>query len=104
MPVQSSHCEPDQMVLLVEDRLSSDEIARMEQHLEQCSSCRDTFDQLVGDERWLKAVRRHLGDEPNEPAEPSAQATETLEFLAPSDWPDSLGRLGAYEIKGYLGR
>jgi serine/threonine protein kinase len=106
MPVQSNHCEPDQMVLLVEDRLSSDEIARMEQHLEQCSMCRDSFDRLVGDERWLKAVRRHLGDEPDEPAAASArdQTSETLEFLAPSDWPDSLGRLGAYEIKGYLGR
>ena len=104
MPVQSSHCEPDQMVLLVEDRLSSDEIARMEQHLEQCASCRDSFDQLVGDERWLKAVRRHLGDEPDETAAANAQASETLEFLTPSDWPDSLGRLGAYEIKGYLGR
>ncbi|CAN5367038.1 serine/threonine-protein kinase [soil metagenome] len=104
MTVQSSHCEPDQMVLLIEDRLSSDEIVRMEQHLEQCDSCRGNFDRLVGDERWLKAVRRHLGDEPGEPVEVAAQASETLEFLTPSDWPDSLGRLGTYEIKGYLGR
>ncbi len=104
MPVQSNHCDPDQMVLLVEDRLSSDEIVRMEHHLEQCPTCRDSFDRLVGDERWLQAVRRHLGEEQAEAAEPFAQAPETLEFLAPSDWPDSLGRMGAYEIKGLLGR
>src|SRR5262249_42423152 len=29
---------------------------------------------------------------------------EALHFLTPSDWPDSLGRLGAYEVKGVLGR
>ena len=104
MPVQSNHCDPDQVVLLVEDRLSSDEIARMEQHLESCESCRDTFDRLVGDERWLRAVRRHLGEEPAADSAHDFQASETLEFLAPTDWPDSLGRLGAYEIKGLLGR
>ena len=104
MPVQSNHCDADQVVLLVEDRLSSDEIARMEQHLETCESCRDTFDRLVGDERWLRAVRRHLGDEPASDSALNLQASESLEFLAPTDWPDSLGRLGAYEIKGILGR
>jgi serine/threonine protein kinase len=104
MPVQSNHCDPDQVVLLVEDRLSSDEIARMEQHLESCESCRESFDRLVGDERWLRAVRRHLGDEPASNSAQNVLASETLEFLAPTDWPDSLGRLGAYEIKGLLGR
>ena len=73
-------------------------------HLEQCDTCRESFDRLIGDERWLGAVRRHLGSEPSSPAEPNLQAHETLEFLTPSDWPDSLGRLGSYEIKGLLGR
>ena len=27
-----------------------------------------------------------------------------LGALAPSDWPDSLGRLGSYEVKGVIGR
>ena len=34
----------------------------------------------------------------------SAAADGSLDFLAPSDWPDSLGRLGTYEVKGVLGR
>src|SRR5262249_3811959 len=29
---------------------------------------------------------------------------DILKTLTPSDWPDSLGRLGSYEVKGVIGR
>src|SRR5262249_40115988 len=49
----------------------------------------------------LEGVRRFLRDDLHEHDE---TPVESLYFLAPSDWPDSIGRLGTYEIKGILGR
>ena len=97
-------CDPDRLKLLVDDRLSPDETIGLEQHLEQCPRCRETLDGLVGSDRCLEGVREFLGDEPADAFEASGHASESLHFLAPSDWPDSMGRLGTYEVKGILGR
>jgi serine/threonine-protein kinase len=50
------------------------------------------------------SARRYLGADQTAVFEQAPAATESLDFLAPSDWPDSLGRLGTYEIRGVLGR
>jgi serine/threonine protein kinase len=55
----------------------------------------------VSDDLCLEGVRRFLRDDPHERDE---TPVESLYFLAPSDWPDSIGRLGTYEVKGILGR
>lgn len=104
MTAVSSPCDPAGLQLLAEDRLDPEQIARMEQHLEQCSICRDSFDRLLGDENWLCDVRRHLGSDSPDYIGDETEFQESLDFLTPSDWPDSLGRLGSYEIKGVLGR
>ncbi len=65
---------------------------------------------MADSEPWIGAVRRYLGPDPTgayeSEANPSASSgiDETLGSLAPSDWPDSLGRLGTYEVKGVIGR
>src|SRR5262245_50509232 len=38
------------------------------------------------------------------PTEPAANPDEPLDFLAPSDAPGSLGRLGHYEVRSVVGR
>jgi serine/threonine protein kinase len=97
-------CDPDRLQLLVDDRLSPAETIGLERHLERCPRCRDTLDGLVGSDQCLERVREFLSDDPPESVDTSPHSTESLHFLAPSDWPDSVGRLGTYEIKGILGR
>jgi serine/threonine protein kinase len=97
-------CNPDQLKLLADDRLSPRETIGLEQHLEQCPRCRETLDGLVRSDRCLKGVREFLRDETPDAVETSAQSTESLHFLSPTDWPDSMGRMGTYEVKGILGR
>ena len=104
MPSLLNPCDPDRLQLLVEDRLNPAEMAGLEQHLEQCVRCRDTLDHMVEDDQHAGAVRHYLADETELLSNPTPKVEETLDFLAPSDWPDSLGRLGTYEIKGVLGR
>jgi serine/threonine protein kinase len=104
MPARMTHCDPENLRLLVDDRLAPAEMAGLEEHLERCDQCRARLDRMAGTDGWLKAVRRHLGPETTVWHDPGQPDIGVLEFLAPSDWPDSLGRMGTYEIKGVLGR
>ena len=104
MKPQLDSCNPDQLRLLAEDLLPPAGLARLEEHLERCAECRETLDRLVDTDRCLTAARRYLADDLTAPFTTDEAAQASLDFLAPSDWPDSLGRLGAYEVKGVLGR
>ena len=104
MAFSSIGCDADQLKFLVEDRLSPEQTLGLEQHLEQCPGCRETLDGLVGSDQCLERVREFLRDEPSEGFATAVQAADSLHFLAPTDWPDSVGRLGTYEVKGILGR
>jgi serine/threonine-protein kinase len=104
MPSPPTVCDPERLRLLAGDRLPPDEISAVEEHLDQCASCRETLDRLVHEDHWLGDVRRALDGNLTGVFEPGAKSCESLDFLAPSDWPDSLGRLGCYEVKGVLGR
>ncbi len=106
MVARRTSCDPQRLRLLAEDRLPANELERLEGHLQQCAGCREELDSLAGGEPWREAVRHYLGDAATDlyEASPLADIDEPLGFLAPSDWPDSLGRLGTYEVKGVIGR
>jgi serine/threonine-protein kinase len=104
MRTESDPCNPDLLHLLAEGLLAPAELTGLERHLEWCAGCREALDRLVGGDGCLAAVRRHLGVDPTEVFEQEPVEAESLDFLTPSDWPDSLGRLGTYEVKGVLGR
>jgi len=97
-------CHEERLRLLAEDVLPPAETASLEEHLQHCARCRETLDQLIGEDRLLGAVRHYFASDPTESREESPAAGESLDCLAPSDWPESLGRLGTYEVIGVLGR
>ena len=108
MAVRLNPCDPRRLRLLAEDRLPADEVSGLEEHLEHCAECRAALDDMADSEPWIGAVRQYLGPDPTGPHEsepsPASGIDEILGALAPTDWPDSLGRLGTYEIKGVIGR
>jgi serine/threonine-protein kinase len=105
MSIQLDACNPARLRLLAEDRLSPAQLFETEEHLEWCADCRAELDRQLSLDGDLTSVRKHLGTEPTGGYEPQTTALDdALSFLAPSDWPDSLGRLGSYEVKGVLGR
>jgi serine/threonine-protein kinase len=108
MAVRIDPCDPRRLRLLAEDQLPADEVPGLEDHLEHCADCRAALDEMTDGEPWMGAVREYLGPDPTGPYEsgPSSfpSIDDVLAALAPSDWPDSLGRLGSYEVKAVIGR
>ena len=99
-----NHCDPDQLHQLAEGCLPAEELASLEVHLRNCSQCQSTLDQLADANPWLGAVRHYLTGETAAYTDTGSPSDAALDILAPSDWPDSLGRIGPYEVKALLGR
>jgi formylglycine-generating enzyme required for sulfatase activity len=109
---------------LLDDTLSETTQADLAQHLETCVSCRAALDKLATDGRSLLGLACDLqqNSTPPEPglqrvlneavgagpddtqAQPRAGKNEELAFLAPSSRPETLGRLGHYDIQEVIGR
>src|SRR5689334_15576446 len=78
-------------------------------HLEGCTRCQQTLEELAGGSEAWSAAARHLG---GEPAEDGAALHRVLADLgadadeppAEEALPDDVGRLGHYKVLGVLGR
>lgn len=99
-------CNPDALRLLLADRLPPVAVGELESHLQHCAACRRSLDGMVGGESWWAAVRDNLSGtlDPDGYFGDGRPADDSLDFLAPSEDPSSLGRIGSYEVKGVLGR
>ncbi|HEX3448466.1 MAG TPA: DUF2807 domain-containing protein [Isosphaeraceae bacterium] len=110
-------CDPDRLRSDLAGELSPGEQAELAGHLEHCGTCQKQLERLAAGSR-IWAELPHLGG----PADPSnnglppdertsrpwgkpkpAVGREALAFLAPSENPAYLGRLGPYEVIGVLG-
>ncbi len=116
--------EPARLRLLLEDVLPERERVDLESHLESCESCRRTLEEFAGESGWWEDVRKFVphdlapplsvhptGDHrPNDEPGSSRSARRQsigdvwLDFLASSNDPKALGRLGEYQVLDVLGR
>lgn len=112
---------PDELRLLLEESLPEPQQTILQQHLDNCEACQKGLAAMVaGGESWEAAVAHLKGEVESQPEpgleevvrrikadEPSreygAQA-KPLDFLQPSDQPDSIGRLGTYEVSQIVGQ
>ena len=108
---------------LIDAQMTEDQQAGLEHHIESCSECQDAFDKLAEsdktDERIVDRLRERRPE--SEPALLNAMAIMkstkwgeatasgapsedlALDFLTPSEDPESIGRLGPYEIGEVVG-
>jgi serine/threonine-protein kinase len=121
MVSDSSGCDPHRLRHLLDDQLPEPSQAELAEHLETCRACRRKLESLAGDASLWRDAARFL--QPEGPRDSSAaqlgQRSEpvagtegprlraerdaALGFLAPSDDPQKLGRLGPYEIVEVIG-
>ncbi len=108
-------CSSDKILLLLRNQLSAQEEIDLQQHLCECDACRKCLEESAADANQWNEAKHFLGrhstiefaDESNdasqEPVDHDWQIRQVLETLGPTDDPDSLGRLGGYEITGVVG-
>jgi eukaryotic-like serine/threonine-protein kinase len=112
-------CPRDDAVKFLAGALTSTEESRFVEHLEDCSDCRELVEEGSGSDQDWQWARELLSISQNPaPAspgtdEPAPEDTglfpplvdrSALSFLAPADDPAMIGRVGRYEISGFLGR
>src|SRR5262249_35599292 len=115
---------PGRLRGLLGGTLPADERRAVSEHLEGCPRCQRALEDLAAGREWWSGAVRELAaqraeldpalrhavrsrKEGTEPARTEAEANgvgeAALHFLGPSKRPDSLGRLGHYEILGVVG-
>lgn len=110
-------CQVERLEAYLQESLGPDEEAELLSHLDSCVSCRSQLDQCAAEgETWADASR-YLPDEPFDDfslsqvefdtcesrVPQSIQIRTVLETLDPTDDPNSLGRIGPYEVTGVIG-
>jgi serine/threonine protein kinase len=108
-----STCNPRRIDQCLADALSDEERAAFEAHLESCSACRQALESSAAAPHDWQSVRTFLSSEADDQRTGEYERAEAgenesvesvLTALAPTDDPRMLGRLGAYEIAGVVGR
>ena len=103
-------CDPNRLRRLLEDRLDDLDQTAMAEHLEICPDCRRTLDAMAAGSKWWNEARMFLNSEPTCDLGETPQGRKSgiepglLDFLADSDDPTHLGRLGPYEVIEVIGR
>jgi formylglycine-generating enzyme required for sulfatase activity/serine/threonine protein kinase/Tol biopolymer transport system component len=123
---EEKHCSSaSRLHDLLEGALTEEQEQELATHLEECRECSRRFEELAGqaglplppsgeisqgEDESQPALHRVIeelaANGPGETAMPTRSSTEDvpLDFLAPSDRSDALGRLGHYEILEVLGQ
>jgi serine/threonine-protein kinase len=115
---RTNNCDRDRLESLLGGKLSEAEERDLALHLNTCDDCRGRLqDRAAAPEIWMEAERLLKATEYDLPGgqqeldsqragRPSRQPVQiqaVLDALAPTDDPQMLGRLGAYEVSGVVG-
>lgn len=103
-----------ELLSIVCDQLNSTDLAICEEHLQDCPACCESLEQCSADGGTWDAVRNFLPDDEHDAQQftsgalsgrlDSPDSEKLLRFLAPTDDPHMLGRLGTYEVSGIVGQ
>ena len=120
------HQCPDisELEALLNGQLSDESEIQLRDHIESCGNCQQRIDELDAGDASLPGLGEHLGG-PSDTLDSALQvaieeinsisrdggldpvvnrSATSLNFLSCSDAPDSIGRLGRYEISDIIGR
>ncbi len=106
---------PDQLLTFLRGQMSAREETELQQHLNDCVACRERLENTAADAIVWSEAREYFGhgalhpsardssDEHEEANQGSQRIRQVLDSLRPTDDPESLGRIGGYEVTGVVG-
>ena len=111
--MKQSLCESNRLVAFLGGALSEKAERELISHLDECASCAHELEQLAAEPSRWNEVRSHLSNSkrfnvsPTETIGESAalpiSVRQVLGLLDPTDQPNSMGRMGSYEVMGVVG-
>lgn len=104
---QGTCLEPAYLAAFLDERLSELDESTVVAHLNECTHCQRTLESIAANiQLWDEAqdIGRSAGTPPLDTAHRDQVVESVMEFLGPTDDPTKMGRLGAYEICGIVGR
>jgi len=104
MTQPATHLAERTIVQFLAGELPADDEATVIRHLDTCSRCQTEIEISAGAPSWWADAREFLSSSDDDALDADEQAATGLDFLAPSDDPEMLGRIGVYEVVGLIGR
>lgn len=105
--MDNAHLEPVSIAQFLAGNLATDDEATVIRHLDTCPVCQTELETAAGEPSWWSDARHFLSPDPVSALlslETANDESVQLSFLAPSDDPAMLGRIGVYEVAGIIGR
>lgn len=113
-------CETDRLRALLDGRLIEQDREQLTRHLEECEACVLELERLAATPTQWHEAERYLRESPTHSSAPSKRSTSdngqqhdpaalpfmirrVVSMLDPTDDPNSMGRLGGYEVLGVVG-
>lgn len=116
MTQTQQHCStPDHLLTFLRGQLSAQEESELQLHLNDCVVCRERLENAAADANAWNEAKQFFGngalhgssdDSTNgyeEATQGSQRIRQVLDALRPTDDPESLGRIGGYEVTGVVG-
>jgi serine/threonine-protein kinase len=115
MPTSQNTCDEQRLRLFLNQQLDQCQVDIVERHLNYCQDCRNKIDDLAAGPEFWSAAGKRLNEvyqasstkadiQPRTDLPQSKSVEAYLKtWLAPTDDPNSFGRLGCYEIVGIVG-
>ncbi|MDB5392321.1 MAG: prkC 20, partial [Planctomycetaceae bacterium] len=105
----NSLCSIELLESALSGNLTAENEVALHRHLEECESCATTMEQLAGGPGWCQEAAALLGaDELDSNAainrDDWSVVDFTVEHLEPAEEPNTLGRLGGYDVLEIIGR
>ncbi|MEZ6138400.1 MAG: protein kinase [Pirellulaceae bacterium] len=116
MTQTQQHCStPDHLLTFLRGQLNSREESELQLHLNDCVVCRERLDIAAADADAWNEAKQFFGNRAlhestddstgfhDEATQGAQRIRQVLDTLAPTDDPESLGRIGGYEVSGVVG-
>ncbi|MEZ6092313.1 MAG: serine/threonine-protein kinase, partial [Pirellulaceae bacterium] len=116
MTQTQQHCStPEHLLTFLQGQLSSQEESELQLHLNDCVSCRERLEHAAADANAWNEAKQFFGNgglhgltddstgDHEEATQGSQRIRQVLDALGPTDDPESLGRIGGYEVTGVVG-
>lgn len=95
-------CSQFDALSVLDERMTESQRDAVQCHLASCQECQAALITAAGGSEFVERIRRSRDEVPNGDLF-AAERASVLRFLNPTDDPESLGRIGPYEVTGIIG-